>query len=83
MSLYYTSEDGAKVFVQDFYPEDNIYEEKTTLLYVFVKIEGIINIEWLIDNALFTGCRRRHLRHPRYPCQINKPTAECTDDRPQ
>ena len=40
MSLYYTSEEGAKVFVQDFYPEENIYEDKHTLLYVFVKIDG-------------------------------------------
>jgi regulator of RNase E activity RraB len=31
---------GAKVFVQDFYPEENIYEEKQTLLYAFVKFEG-------------------------------------------
>lgn len=40
MSLYYTDEDGAKVFVLDFYPEENIYDEKHTLLYAFVKFEG-------------------------------------------
>ncbi len=40
MSLFYTDEEGARVCVQDFYPEENIYEEKTTLLYVFIKFEG-------------------------------------------
>ncbi|HIC43338.1 MAG TPA: DUF695 domain-containing protein [Sulfurimonas sp.] len=40
MSLLYTDEEGASVCVHDFYPEENIYEEKYTLLYTFVKIEG-------------------------------------------
>jgi len=40
MSLFYTDEEGARVCVQDFDPEENIYEEKTTLLYVFIKFNG-------------------------------------------
>jgi len=40
MSLFYTDEEGAEVCVHDFYPEDNIYEEKHTLLYAFVKFDG-------------------------------------------
>ncbi len=40
MSLYYTDEEGAEVCVHDYYPEDNIYEEKHTLLYVFIKFSG-------------------------------------------
>jgi len=40
MSLFYTDEEGARVCVQDFYPEENIYEEKQILLYAFIKFEG-------------------------------------------
>jgi len=40
MSLFYTDEEGANVCVQDFYPDDNIYEEKYTLLYAFIKFDG-------------------------------------------
>lgn len=40
MSLFYTDEEGARVCVQDFFPEENIYEEKTTLLYTFIKFDG-------------------------------------------
>ena len=40
MSLFYTDEEGARVCVQDFYPDENIYEEKTTLLYTFIKFDG-------------------------------------------
>ena len=49
MSLYYTDEDGIKVCVHDFYPEENIYEEKEILLYTFIKFDGddeeLLNIE--------------------------------------
>lgn len=40
MSLFYTDEEGARVCVQDFYPEENIYEEKFVLLYSFIKFDG-------------------------------------------
>ncbi|PHR57340.1 MAG: hypothetical protein COA44_06475 [Arcobacter sp.] len=40
MSLYYTDEEGANVCVQDFYPDENIYEEKHILLYTFIKFDG-------------------------------------------
>lgn len=40
MSLFYTDEEDARVCVQDFYPEENIYEEKHILLYAFIKFEG-------------------------------------------
>jgi len=40
MSLFYTDEEGARVCVQDFYPEENIYDEKQVLLYAFIKFEG-------------------------------------------
>jgi len=40
VSLFYTDEEGAQVCVQDFYPEENIYEEKYILLYAFVKFDG-------------------------------------------
>ncbi len=40
MSLFYTDEEGAQVCVHDFDPEENIYEEKTTLLYAFIKFDG-------------------------------------------
>ena len=39
MSLYYTDEDGASVCVLDFFPEENIYEEKNILLYVYIKFD--------------------------------------------
>jgi len=49
MALFYTDEEGARVCVQDFFPEENIYEEKTTLLYTFIKFDGddeeLLNIE--------------------------------------
>jgi len=40
MSLFYTNEEGGRVCVHDFYPEENIYEEKFILLYTFVKFDG-------------------------------------------
>jgi len=40
VALFYTDEEGARVCVQDFFPEENIYEEKTTLLYTFVKFDN-------------------------------------------
>ena len=40
MSLMYTDEENARVNVLDFYPEENIYEEKTVLLYSFIKFDG-------------------------------------------
>jgi regulator of RNase E activity RraB len=40
MSLFYTDEEGARVCVQDFYPDENIYEEKHVLLYAFIKFDG-------------------------------------------
>lgn len=40
MSLFYTNEENARVCVQDFFPEENIYEEKTILLYTFIKFDG-------------------------------------------
>ncbi len=40
MSLFYTDEEGARVCVHDFFPEENIYEEKHILLYTFIKFEG-------------------------------------------
>ncbi|MDF1880392.1 DUF695 domain-containing protein [Sulfurimonas sp. MAG313] len=52
MSLYYTDEEGAEVCVHDFYPEENIYEEKHTLLYVFVKFDGENEALLEIENKL-------------------------------
>lgn len=52
MSLFYTDEEGARVCVQDFYPEENIYEEKTTLLYAFVKFDGDDEELLLIEQRL-------------------------------
>ncbi len=40
MSLLYTDEEGARVFANELYPDENIYEEKHTLLWAFIKIEG-------------------------------------------
>jgi len=40
MSLFYTNEEGGRVCVNDFYPEENIYEIKEILLYTFVKFDG-------------------------------------------
>lgn len=67
MSLYYTDEDGARVFVQDFYPDENIYEQKHTLLYVFIKFnadnEELLVIEKkILDKSKkldldYVGCR--------------------------
>jgi len=56
MSLFYTDEEGASVCVRDFYPDENIYEEKFILLYVFIKFEGddeeLLSIEAkLIENT--------------------------------
>ena len=40
MSLFYTNEEGGRVCVHDFYPDENIYEEKFILLYTFIKFAG-------------------------------------------
>lgn len=40
MALLYTDEEGAAVCVHELYPEENIYEEKYTLLWCMVKFEG-------------------------------------------
>jgi len=40
MSLFYTNEEGGRVCVHDFYPDENIYEEKFILLYTFIKFDG-------------------------------------------
>ena len=61
MSLYYTDEDGAKVFVQDFYPEENIYEDKHTLLYVFVKFDGDDEELLTIEQSILKSTERLDL----------------------
>ncbi len=61
MSLFYTDEEGARVCVQDFYPEENIYEEKTTLLYAFVKFEGDDEELLLIEQRLLEKSAKLHL----------------------
>ncbi len=61
MSLYYTDEDGAKVFVLDFYPEENIYEEKQTLLYVFVKFDGDDEELLTIEQSILKSTERLDL----------------------
>ncbi len=61
MSLFYTDEEGARVCVQDFYPEENIYEEKTTLLYVFIKFDGDDEELLLIEQRLLEKCKKLHL----------------------
>lgn len=40
VSLFYTNEEGGRVGVHDFYPDENIYEEKYILVYTFIKFEG-------------------------------------------
>jgi regulator of RNase E activity RraB len=40
MALLYTDEEGARVCVYEYDPEENIYEEKNRLLYLFVKFDG-------------------------------------------
>jgi regulator of RNase E activity RraB len=56
MSLFYTNEEGGRVCVHDFYPEENIYEEKQILLYTFIKFEGddeeLLTIEQKLVNSL-------------------------------
>jgi regulator of RNase E activity RraB len=56
MSLFYTNEEGGRVCVHDFYPEENIYEEKQILLYTFIKFEGddeeLLTIEQKLVSSL-------------------------------
>jgi len=56
MSLFYTNEEGGRVCVHDFYPEENIYEEKQILLYTFIKFDGddeeLLTIEQKLVNSL-------------------------------
>jgi regulator of RNase E activity RraB len=40
MALLYTDEDGARVCVYEYDPQENIYEEKNRLLYLFIKFDG-------------------------------------------
>ncbi|MFC2073942.1 DUF695 domain-containing protein [Campylobacterota bacterium] len=61
MSLFYTDEEGARVCVQDFYPEENIYEEKTTLLYAFIKFDGDDEELLLIEQKLLEKSAKLHL----------------------
>lgn len=61
MSLFYTDEEGARVCVQDFYPEENIYEEKTTLLYVFIKFDGDDEELLRIEEALLEKAQKLKL----------------------
>ncbi len=61
MSLFYTDEEGARVCVQDFYPEENIYEEKTTLLYAFIKFDGDDEELLLIEQKLLERSAKLHL----------------------
>ena len=56
MSLFYTNEEDGRVCVHDFYPEENIYEEKFVLLYTFIKFDGddeeLLTIEQKLINSL-------------------------------
>ena len=61
MSLFYTDEEGARVCVQDFYPEENIYEEKTTLLYTFIKFDGDDEELLIIEQKLLEKSAKLHL----------------------
>lgn len=61
MSLFYTDEEGARVCVQDFYPEENIYEEKTTLLYAFIKFDGDDEELLLIEQRLLEKSTKLNL----------------------
>ena len=61
MSLFYTDEEGARVCVHDFFPEENMYEEKTILLYAFIKFDGDDEELLLIEEKLMEQSEKLRL----------------------
>jgi len=59
MSLFYTNEEGGRVCVHDFYPEENVYEEKTILLYTFIKFDGDDEELLTIEQKLLTALEKQ------------------------
>ena len=61
MALLYTDEDGAAVCVHELYPDENIYEEKHTLLWCFVKFDGAEEELMQIEQQLLASTEKLEL----------------------